>query len=321
MASPNNGAYIANSLLNGSVDAFVADAAAQLWAGPQAQGFGSNFTFPSPISFLSSALSPQILADIVLEFLDVQNLYGNNQVNSQLKVGSPVINNLNNYESGIPRISMTAVESSPVHWRLVGSTLNWNEGNLPEHEEFVEKMNMARQFYHAQYSHFTGLSIATGVFGLFTPGNYFLAAAYALIGNQYKKGRNWLDLSENKWISLIGSYFIEEYTYTIQVLVCNEPETDLDWGYPGDDHFGGNNCHWVDFEVTSEIMHMLPSDGLVSTTAQTIHDIPWNNVYTVHNANHTSMKNMSFMGNGDLVRIRFDNIFELEGWFFTPTRD
>jgi hypothetical protein len=123
VTSPNYGAPISNSLLDGSVTAAAQNACNKIADGPLAQ------LFSLPWGIVSN-LATNKLCDKFIDNDLVQTLQGTPVTNADLIVGSPTINAINNYSSSLPRISMWGEETSPVHWRMFGSTLNNNDSSL-----------------------------------------------------------------------------------------------------------------------------------------------------------------------------------------------
>jgi pimeloyl-ACP methyl ester carboxylesterase len=317
VASPNNGAYIANSLQNGTLEAAAENAYQKLYAGFHAQGIAATTTFPSVTGAINYLLTPRKLADLLLWYFDLNNAFGTETTNNDLKVGSSIIRANNNYTSAIPRISMWAKESSPVHWRLLSSLMNQENGLPPNDETFVGYMNNVSAYYNDKYNFYNTAAIVAGM-----AGNWWAHGNALFIANQWNKGKIWLDNSEAIWTTLIKSYKVETFSTTHTVLLCDLPFAEFDDGYNfghGDD--GGSNCKWITYTLTHSYIVMLPSDGLVSVEAQKINGLPSGNYYEILNANHFSVKNMSYKAQGgDNTYKEFDKIWKREDWFKTNSR-
>jgi len=119
------------------------------------------------------------------------------------------------------------------------------------------------------------------------------------------------------WATLIKSYKVETYTYTVEQLVCDLPYTDFGFDHQGHGDDGGSNCQWVTTTITRNVIVQTPSDGLIPKESQILTDIPSGNVYEIKNANHFSVRNMSYKGpGGDNTRRRFNDIYDR-----TPSSD
>lgn len=321
VASPNYGSKMANSVLNGSVERAVTNAVTQLTAGPTAEFSSATWTIPIPSALLQTAsmlfggaANPQNIANLVNRYLDYQNIIGNPITNNDLKVGSAILGDINDFATNIPRISMWANESSPVHWRVIGSSIYSMNGQEPLDQPLVDVMVAVNSVYYSRYLTHNAFSIANSIFGIFGPASWHMSTISYWMGQQWKKGSTWLNGSESLWTTLTGSYKLVPYTYTVWVLECengpiNPPQ---DW-YPDPDYGdnGGENCVWVEKTYTHYVVVRSPSDGLVSKDTQIISDLPPQNVYEIKNANHISVRNMSYKGqNGDNTYKEFDKIWK-----------
>jgi len=301
VTSPNYGAPISNSLIDGSVENAAENACNKLADGPLAQ------LFSLPWGIVSN-LTTNVLCDKFIDNNLVQNLQGTPVTNEDLKVGSPTIDAINDYETNLPRISIWAEENSPVHWRMISSNLHGND------TQFVNTVNTARSVYHGFYVYNTSLGIAYAVGGFWNP---FLWGASALSfyrASQWKKGRNWIDDSENIWSSLIKTTRREPQTYwTYDYIPCNYPIFNNDGSFDRAPDYGpvDPNCdEWRWVQHTRTISVNYPSDGLLPQYTQELQDIPIGNRYKVNGANHLEVRNMTTDGNGvDETAIEFRRIF------------
>ena len=112
--SPNYGAAIANSIANGSVESVTSDACNKLSAGPL------NQLIPLPWIILGS-LTNDVLCHFFINLDIIQDLIDYSDALEDLSVGSTKINEINNYPTSTPRISIWSVEDSPSHWHLASS--------------------------------------------------------------------------------------------------------------------------------------------------------------------------------------------------------
>ena len=115
---------------------------------------------------------------------------------------------------------------------------------------------------------------------------------------QWKKGRNWIDDSENIWSSLIKTTRREPQTYWVNTWIpCPYPpgieikqksakrDPDIDCG----------EWKWVQHTRTISVNY--PSDGLLPQYTQELQGILPGNRYKVEGANHIEVRNMTTDGN------------------------
>jgi len=308
VTTPNYGAPISNSLIDGSVESAAENACNKLADGPLAQ------LFSLPWGIVSN-LATNVLCDKFIDNDLVQNLQGTPVTNADLRVGSPTINAINNYTNNnnpnIPRISIWAEENSPVHWRMFSSAEYNNDMTL------VNKVNSARGIYQGFNTYNTALGIACAVGGFWNPFCWGASGLYFYRASQWRKGRNWIDDSENIWSSLIKTTRREPQTYWVNVWVpcAYPPGIELDDVLPRlapDPDCG----EWVWKQRTRYISVNCPSDGLLPQYTQELQGIPWGNRYKVNGANHLEVRNMS-AGSVDETKDVFDDIFDrIPGDFF-----
>jgi triacylglycerol esterase/lipase EstA (alpha/beta hydrolase family) len=296
VASPNYGAPIANSLLNGSVQNAAENACNKLTDGPLSQ------LIPVPFNFLSD-LSTDVLCNIFIDNNLIQSFQGSPVTNKDLRVGSPTIDAINDYDTNLPRISIWAEENSPVHWRMLSSQMFGNDTDL------VKIAKSVRAVYDGFYIYNKSKAVVSGVLGFFNPYIWGFTALYGYRATQWKKGRNWIDDSENIWSSLIKTTRREKQTYWALTSVFGGVWT-------GDNTIGSLGLSWK--QHTRFISVNYPSDGLLPQYTQELQDIPIGNRYKVQGANHTEVRNMTTDGNGvDETKDVFDDIFDREDWFGT----
>ena len=276
VSSPNYGAPIANSLLNGSVQNAAENACNKLTDGPLSQ------LIPVPFNFLSD-LSTDVLCNIFIDNDLIQSFQGSPVTNKDLRVGSPTIDAINDYDTNLPRISIWAEENSPVHWRMFSSQMFGNDRDL------VKIAKSVRAVYDGFYIYNKSKAVVSGVFGFFNPYVWGFTALYGYRATQWKKGRNWIDDSENIWSSLIKTTRREKQTYWALTSVFGGVWT-------GDNTIGSLGLSWK--QHTRFISVNYPSDGLLPQYTQELQDIPIGNRYKVQGANHTEVRNMTTDGNG-----------------------
>lgn len=306
VTSPNYGAPISNSLLDGSVTAAAQDACNKIADGPLSQ------LFSLPWAIVSN-LSTNVLCKKFVDNDLVQNLQGTPTTNSDLRVGSPTINAINNYDTSLPRISIWGEETSPVHWRMFGSAKDNND------ESLLGTVNTGRGVYQGFYVYNTSLAIVTGVFGFWNPFSWGLTALYGYRATQWKKGRNWIDDSENVWSSLIKTTRREAQTYWVNAWIpCKESMQQRGGLGRAVDPTCGK---WEWKQQTRYVSVNYPSDGLLPQYTQELQGIPEGDRYKVEGANHIEVRDMSNSKlNGqsnDGTKKVFNQIFGRDDWFKT----
>jgi triacylglycerol esterase/lipase EstA (alpha/beta hydrolase family) len=298
VTSPNYGAPISNSLIDGSVENAAENACNKLVDGPAAQ------LFSLPWGIVSN-LATNVLCDKFIDNDLVQGLQGSPITNNDLRVGSPTINAINNYDTNLPRISIWAEENSPVHWRMISSNLYGND------TKFVNTVNTARGVYNGFYIYNTSLAVVTGVFGFWNPFAWGATALYGYRATQWKKGRNWIDDSENIWSSLIKTTRSEPQTYWVNTWIpCAYPPR-IEVEQRSVKRAPDEDCgEWKWVQRTRYISVNYPSDGLLPQYTQELQGIPFGNRYKVEGANHIEVRNMTTDGNNvDETKDVFNLIF------------
>ncbi len=306
--SPIYGAPIANSIIDGSVNAAAQNALSKLTAGPISQLF--NLPYSLIANLTTSELSNFISVDNLIE-----ESIGSEVSNTDLRVGSPTINAINAYDTNnsIPRISIWASENSPVHWRMFSSSANdYND------QELVDDVNTARGIYNGFYIGNTSLAITCAVAGFWYPPCWVLSINYTYRAVQWKKGRDWIDTSETMWCSLIKTTQTTQTTYWVEIWVpcgMNDPVKSQNNGNdknPLPPPIDDPNCgEWVWVQETHTTTINYPSDGLLPEYTQIMQNNPTlNNTYHVSGANHIEVRNMTKDENGvDETKNEFLKIF------------
>ncbi|MDP2423296.1 MAG: hypothetical protein U1C46_09255 [Bacteroidales bacterium] len=308
VTSPNYGAPIANSLMDGSVQNAAANACNKLNDGPLSEIFSLPYG-------ITANLTTNVLCNKFISNDLVQDMIGTPITNYDLRVGSPTIEALKNHtnNSNIPRISIWAQESSPVHWRMFSSSEFNNDQTL------VNYVNDAREIYNVFFMLNTSLAMACGVGGFWFPPCWAASALYTYRATQWYKGRSWIDDSENIWNSLIKTTRSEQQTYWAYIWIpCSYPPSLVEEKNPNP------NCgQWEWREFTRWVSVNYPSDGLLPKYTQELQNIPTGNRYYVPGANHLEVRNMSNSTlNGqpnDVTKARFNEIFNRPqgDWFRT----
>lgn len=304
VGTPNDGAFISNSLINGSVENAVEDACEDLLAGPL-----------SEIPILSLVVN-NLLADFVcgvLYELIVEPKLGSNinQSAVDLAVGSPA---LPGATSGIPTISIWGNERSPVHWRLLSSL----ESNNANDTEWIENAEDFREVYNSFYQGHLAASIISGVFGFFSPWSWGVSGREAYVASQWRRGVNWFDGSEGIWNELIdcGGTREEEVSITYDFApywsFCSCFSTGSeDWVECVENYCpnGIENCI-QEISYTILVPVNKASDGFICKDSQ-IGSVQIDE-YEAKDANHSEELVHSN------IRARIDDIFDRTDFFGTP---
>ena len=290
VCTPNYGAPIANTLLEINLDDLANDACNTLNAGPT-----SEF---APVDF-GIDLSINHLCNYSIDLANINKYIPDSTILENLKEGSSAINAINNYTNNnnpnIPRISIWANENSPVHWRLLSTTMYPNDPD----SKLVNKVNIIRASYNAHY--LIHRSAAVFYITIFGTSFSILNPLAGYKAAQWKKGRDWIDNSENQWNGLIKTTKRIPQTYWVEVW---EPCSPIGVGAIDEDYMGrpvapDPDCgEWVWRQRTRYISVNYPSDGLLPQYTQELQGIPYNNKYEVDGANHLEVGNMTIDGNG-----------------------
>ena len=224
VGTPNNGAAIANSLLNGDVATATDFACNSLLAGPL-----SEVPFASVIvQQITNNIVCNQLGEIVTPLLEGQS----NQSAVDLAVGSQVITGLTDQNSGIPQVAIWGNERSPVHWRLVSSAASGNENDI----EWVELAADFRAVYNGRFLNNTTLAVVTGIIGFWNPTIWSRTALHSYRAVQWSRGVRWFDTSEKQWNQLIDC----SANRTESIVFYQSGEVNcLDFGFTG-------SPEWID---------------------------------------------------------------------------
>ena len=310
VTSPNYGAPIANSIIDGDVTAAAKDAFNKIKAGPISELL--------PLSWaIITNWTVKKLGNIFINDNLISGLIGTTTTKIDLEQGSPAVNAINNYTDNvnpnIPRISIWASENSHVHWRLFSTELYGDDHTL------VDKINTIR----GKYNSFYNLNNSLRIYNLVLL-QFYQASIHAVRQAQWKKGRDWIDNSETIWNSLIKSYRRVLSTYWVEVWVpCNNtyPPMKSSSDYYEDKKTIDPDCgEWVWVQRTRLIVINDPGDGLLPKYTEIMKNNPTpNSVYCVNGANHLEVRDMTHDGNNiDETAVEFRKIFNRTDWFKTP---
>lgn len=341
VATPNKGAYIANSVNNGDANNFLSHTCNQLLAGPAATNW---------VNSLFGGLTPANFCDLTESaFLD-DFISGTTAIS--IAEDSDDMNTLATYSHNLPRIALWGEENSPVHWRLI-STMIEEDPNLTENSTinnilaiisqpndtwFITVADTAKWVYVNMEAYHNGL----GNICSHWPMNWFnycdnQATQHYYKASQWRKGKVWFNQSEGLYTAIMGGTqtTTEEVTTTewipcefeypepypsgggYQRNIITEkrinpidenpttrylPPTDpCDLGEPG---------YWLEVTYTVTTTINYPNDGVVPKYTTKLNDVSSQNNIKILGANHFEIRDMSGSPQGDLTKITFDNIFE-----------
>jgi len=305
LATPNYGAPVATSVLSGNVQSAISTAISQLVAGPLSEM--PAFGLPWIILPGASEYTTDWVANQLAKLINITT----NATYTDMQTGSAAMDNLLHFSSTANRIAIVAEETSPVHWRLLGSMMNRGQSNgQPNDENLLAIMNQIREVYNSLYINHQALAIGLGDMIPFL-GFHSNAAA------QWKKGQDWMDNSETIWCSLIKT------TGTVKMHI-----TDLVWQpclpLPNSPFLPSPDCGtWLQVDTYDYVTQSTKSDGLLPTYAQELQDIPAGNRYLIDHANHIELLDMSYSKNqngtlDDGTKVTLNAIFNRNDWFNTP---
>jgi hypothetical protein len=327
VASPNFGAGIANAFDDQSLFYARDKACNDLTAGPDAELFGIYSNVSSvPLQLgLGAFLTFDNICSILFTNKTIEKFAGSQAARTDLKMGSPLLGQINSYNSSIPRLTMIAEENRPVHWRMVSRTLtrNWSS---PSDQVFPDVMTGVEVIYSGFFVARTAGTIVNAILGFINPVLFAKAAINAHKAIQWKKGVDWLNDSETIWNGLTKSSRLEPEKYWVWTWIPCEtiPGKQLlidDIGKDRDQSCG----EWGFVERTRQVMVHYPSDGFIPSYSQDIASLPASNRYYIRGANHIEVLNMSNSKlNGqrnDATREQLNGVFrDRTDIFRTPPR-
>jgi len=292
--SPNYGAPIVNSIQNGSVLSAAQNGLNKLLKGPNAQ------LLQIPFNIITNTFYSDDIANafITEEFI---NSYISGNTANDLKPNSSCLNSINSYTSPIPQISIWGSENSPVHWRMLGSLMNYGEDDYA----FAKFVNIGRGVYNGWFVYNTTMAGVYAGLSFFQPWVLIASANCVYKATQWNQGKKWIDGSESVWCSLIETTKTEQRSYWVRVwFPCTYPPIDKESA--DDDKLISidPDCgHWVWKQRIRYVSVNYPSDGLLPQYTQELQSIPTGNRYRIDGANHMEVLDMS---NSTLNGVRVD---------------
>lgn len=326
VASPNTGAGIANSFDDQSLLRASQKACTEISAGPTSELFGLPWKMIELkfASSLGASLTSKALCELFVTNDLLENYAGSAAARADLKMGSPLLGQINSYSSSIPRLTMIAEENRPVHWRMLSSTLTRNNSS-PSDQLLPDVITGVEVIYNGFFVARTTGAVANTILGFINPVLFAKAALDTYKATKWKKGVDWLRDSETIWNGLTRASRLEAEKYWVWTWIPCEtiPGRQLlidDVGRDRDHSCG----EWGFVERTRQVMVHYPSDGFIPSYSQDIASLPSSNRYYIRGANHIEVLNMSnSRQNGqpnDATKTQFNNIFEFRTDIFQTAR-
>jgi hypothetical protein len=316
VASPNSGAGIANSFDDQSLLKASQKACSDLSAGPASELFAKPWKIVE-LKFASSigaSLTTKALCELLITNQTIEQFAGSSTARSDLKMGSSLLSQIDAYNSTIPRLTMIAEENSPVHWRMLSSTITRGRPN-PSDQLLPDVMTGVEAAYNAFYWGNTAAAVSNAILGFINPVFFAKAVLNGYQATQWKKGVDWLKDSETIWNGLTKSSRLEPEKYWVWTWIPCEtiPGKQLDIDDIGKDR--DQSCgEWGFVERTRQVMVHYPSDGFIPSYSQDIASLPASNRYYIRGANHIEVLNMSNSKlNGqpnDATKDQFNDVFD-----------
>lgn len=280
VGTPNNGAAIANSLLNGDVANATNFACNSMLAGPTSE----IPIVPINLQGFTVGMICNGVNNFIVPLIEGQT----NQSAQDLAVGSDVITNLSGQISGIPQVAIWGNERSPVHWRLLSSLASENENDT----EWMDRARNFRTLYNVYSIAHTSVAVVTGIIGFFNAAAWKTTIVETYKAVQWRKGVKWLDNSEGYWNELIDC--ASTRTETVTFYQSGEVNC-LDFGFTGSPQWIACVQQYCDpypyctqepINYSVEIVLNGASDGFICKDSQ-IGTVATEDIYEADQANHS----------------------------------
>lgn len=228
--TPHNGAYFANSYMNGDVDEYVDNFIDQVFIDVIGAIFLPKYQFiMGTIYDLLGSDDPEFFASIIFAFIESNvKESADDATIGDLQVNKPFINNL--VHPDLPKINYYGKEDSPVHWRFIGSFSKLKDDTtLPDAMEYLET------FYTVNYYVATATAIGCGIASFFNPTCIPVALYATQLAIQLNQAINTLQQSEAGWLALIGALEdVQEDCEYIEVVTGYDYDFDGEYNDPDD---------------------------------------------------------------------------------------
>ena len=245
--TPHEGAYFANSYLNGDVEAFMLDFTEEVFV----DVLGA-LTMPhiplvnDNLHNLFGTTDPQLICDRVFTFVEKYMKEQTDDLTiSNIKLEGEYIQNLP--EPDVPKIMFFGAEESPVHWRFLASyaDASQNDGHLKDKFENLQAL------YETVYS--TSLALSVTCFSwpfVVLPGCVAIGTYAANLAYQMDQAITSLERSEAAWLMLIGAASeAYEHCFTESLLVGYD--YNRNGIYDEEDRRIRDSCQWKKITVIS----------------------------------------------------------------------
>jgi hypothetical protein len=256
--------------------------------GPLAElGYSAYFV----VGVAASALVPK-LREIFRN--DFTSTYGGDTI-TDLAEGSGYIEGIRTFSSPTPRVYIWGNENSPVHWRLLSSTLRYNNNQPWQDGEDQEWANIASSFA-AVYESRAITNAASSVVAAIALNP--AAVYFAWLSLEWKAGRDYIrTTSESDWANVIGAE--SGYVYNSSTYVTNVCTNEYYYGTCGQyqdpqvRQACQNSCfQTVSYSYTFAVQS--GSDGLVAGYSQRSDASQWQvaegDRYQADEVNHIEMR-------------------------------
>jgi len=202
-----------------------------------------------------------------------------------------------------PIISVRGKENSPVHRRLASSFATNNRSD----QQLVDTVNIIRGIYQGYYITNLSFSILYSGLSIFSlnPALALGAIIFGFNAHEWKKGRDWIDNSENVWNGVINCHRWETRTFTTLIRDCN---TNVYFQGPSGTIIPGS-CFGTAV-ISTPVFVRRPSDGLFCDDRQTINGASSMNIIDARGVNHSEETNTRF-GQTENGNDEMDRIFNL----------
>jgi hypothetical protein len=295
VTSPNQGATVANQILNGNAQTIINRGISDLSAGPVADGkiiMGTLLT--SSLTGIPTAVANKIINKKVDAFLK-ENLYAKvseflaNQTSTTLsdfRVNGTYINGLNAYKARVPIVNIICEENDKAALRIANSSISPPEDaplNQYEDGNLVTVVDRLREIYKGRRIFYDVAKWA----------NPLAYSSLNSMANKWQRGENYLgSVYEADYNTLIGATRTLPVTTQVLMQVCNttcsDPNSRMAPTCPPPTEA---DCRYEYQNVTTYQVVTTASDGLLPNWTQRMPKITDDNVYTAAGVNHLEVGN------------------------------
>jgi pimeloyl-ACP methyl ester carboxylesterase len=269
IASPHSGAFIGNSLDNGSVNKLVDWGATRLTAGPLASLGMAGGPIGWPIVTALGGGIAALTADHALGKLkdNVATLAGA----PKIKVGHADMVQLNNATPpNMPKVALQAVEQEPILWRVVSHVTNDPANtavNAYNDDAWPNNVDLLESFYYTNTAVFAVMGAITVWFAPPLGAMFFATSAAWLWG------ATWFNHANDEWHWVIGASGTSYVTYSTgrKISICDDIVNPRQRAKCEEECLSQNNyedCFIDEAPIVYAQTRHDPSDGVVPLPAQ-----------------------------------------------------